>query len=72
MEVGTTNAPPVFAGDDDLPIPYIERTHEYYLALGYANPYRCAVGSWGGRRPSTGGYDTGTGATSGEPAAGGR
>jgi hypothetical protein len=28
-------------------------------------PSSCAVGSWGGRRPSLGGYVTGTGATSG-------
>jgi hypothetical protein len=29
-------------GRDDLPIPYIERTRAYYLALGYANPYQWA------------------------------
>jgi hypothetical protein len=29
-------------GRDDLPIPYIERTTSYYLALGYGNPYRWA------------------------------
>jgi len=33
---------------------------------------RCAVGSWGGRRPSPGDYVTGTGATSGATASGGR
>jgi hypothetical protein len=33
---------------------------------------RCAVGSWGGRRPSPGGYVAGTGATDGGTAAGGR
>ena len=32
----------------------------------------CAVGSWGGRRPSPGGYVAGTGATDGGTAAGGR
>ena len=32
---------------------------------------RCAVGSWGGRRPGLGGDVTGTGATSGATAAGG-
>jgi len=29
-------------GRDDLPIPYIERTRAYYLALGYGNPYEWA------------------------------
>jgi hypothetical protein len=32
----------------------------------------CAVGSWGGRRPGLGGDVTGTGATDGVTAAGGR
>lgn len=32
----------VFALDDDIPIPYMQRTHDYYLALGYNNPYRWA------------------------------
>jgi hypothetical protein len=32
----------------------------------------CAVGSWGGQRPSLAGYITGTGATRGVTAAGGR
>jgi hypothetical protein len=32
----------------------------------------CAVGSWGDRRPSPGGYVAGTGATDGGTAAGGR
>ncbi|HUG15767.1 MAG TPA: glycine/sarcosine/betaine reductase selenoprotein B family protein [Thermomicrobiales bacterium] len=27
---------------DDASIPYMERTREYYLALGYGNPYRWA------------------------------
>jgi hypothetical protein len=31
-----------FAADHDVPIPYMQRTREYYLALGYANPYRWA------------------------------
>jgi hypothetical protein len=31
-----------FALDDDVPIPYMQRTREYYLALGYNNPYRWA------------------------------
>jgi hypothetical protein len=30
------------APDDDVPIPYRQRTRDYYLALGYANPYRWA------------------------------
>ena len=29
-------------GRDDLPVPYLERTRSYYLALGYGNPYRWA------------------------------
>jgi hypothetical protein len=32
----------------------------------------CGSGFWGGRRPSLGGYVTGTGPTRGVPAAGGR
>jgi len=28
--------------DDDAPIPYMERTRDYYLALGYGNAYRWA------------------------------
>lgn len=28
--------------DLDAPIPYMQRTREYYLALGYDNPYRWA------------------------------
>jgi D-proline reductase (dithiol) PrdB len=31
----------MFAADHDLPIPYMARTREYYLALGY-KPYRWA------------------------------
>ena len=27
---------------DDAPIPYLQRTRDWYLALGYANPYRYA------------------------------
>jgi hypothetical protein len=30
------------AADHDVPIPYMERTREYYLTLGYDNPYRWA------------------------------
>jgi hypothetical protein len=31
-----------FAVDHDVPIPYMQRTRDYYLALGYGNPYRWA------------------------------
>jgi D-proline reductase (dithiol) PrdB len=31
-----------FAPDHDVPIQYIPKTREYYLALGYGNPYRWA------------------------------
>jgi hypothetical protein len=33
---------PGFAPEYDAPIPYIQRTRDYYLALGYGNPYRWA------------------------------
>jgi hypothetical protein len=33
---------PVVAAEDDVPIPYMQRTRDYYLALGYGNPYRWA------------------------------
>ncbi len=36
------NAPASFAHDDDVPIPYMKRTRDWYLALGYGNPYRYA------------------------------
>src|SRR5712691_7114532 len=32
----------VFAPEDDVPIRYIDRTRNYYVALGYTNPYRWA------------------------------
>jgi hypothetical protein len=41
----TTTAPgtkAVVVTDDDGPIPYMQRTRDYYLALGYGNPYRWA------------------------------
>src|SRR5262244_870369 len=41
----TTSAPGetvVFAAEHDVPIPYMQRTRDYYLALGYGNPYRWA------------------------------
>jgi D-proline reductase (dithiol) PrdB len=31
-----------FASDEDVPIPYMARTREYYQAIGYATPYRWA------------------------------
>jgi hypothetical protein len=31
-----------YAADLDAPIPYIQRTSDYYLALGYDNPYHWA------------------------------
>src|SRR5208282_5785575 len=31
-----------FAPDHDAPIPYMQRIRDYYLALGYATPYRWA------------------------------
>jgi len=31
-----------FAPDEDVPIPYMKRTRDWYLALGYGNPYRWA------------------------------
>jgi len=31
-----------FASDEDVPIPYMTRTRDWYLALGYGNPYRWA------------------------------
>jgi hypothetical protein len=31
-----------FAPDHDTPIPYMQRLRDYYLALGYGNPYRWA------------------------------
>lgn len=31
-----------FAAEHDTPVPYLSRTRDYYLALGYDNPYRWA------------------------------
>jgi len=31
-----------FVADHDVPIPYMQRTRDYYLKLGYDNPYRWA------------------------------
>ena len=38
----STVTEPAFALDEDIPIPYMQRTRDYYLALGYSNPYRWA------------------------------
>jgi D-proline reductase (dithiol) PrdB len=44
----TTPTPPApgrmtpVASEDDGPIPYMQRTRDYYVALGYGNPYRWA------------------------------
>ena len=32
----------VVAPAEDVPIPYMQRTRDYYIALGYDNPYRWA------------------------------
>jgi hypothetical protein len=43
MTIETLTVPTaVFAADEDVPIPYMQRTRDYYLALGYDNPYRWA------------------------------
>ncbi|MCX7151273.1 MAG: glycine/sarcosine/betaine reductase selenoprotein B family protein [Proteobacteria bacterium] len=31
--------PPGIVPDDDVPVPYLQRTRDWYLALGYDNPY---------------------------------
>ena len=31
-----------FVSDEDVPIPYMARTREYYQAIGYTTPYRWA------------------------------
>ena len=38
----TTGIAPAFAAEHDVAIPYMQRTRDYYLALGYGNPYRWA------------------------------
>jgi D-proline reductase (dithiol) PrdB len=38
----STEDPLGFASDEDMPIPYMARTREYYQAIGYATPYRWA------------------------------
>jgi len=38
----TTDDPLGFANDEDQPIRYMQRTRDWYLGLGYDNPYRWA------------------------------
>ncbi|ETX01819.1 MAG: hypothetical protein ETSY1_05925 [Candidatus Entotheonella factor] len=42
MSVETPTTVFTMATDEDVPIPYMQRTRDYYLALGYDNPYRWA------------------------------
>ena len=37
-----SSSTPGFAADHDTPVPYMQRLRDYYLALGYDNPYRWA------------------------------
>jgi hypothetical protein len=41
MTTVATRPSAAFAADDDVPIPYMQRTRDYYLALGFS-PYRWA------------------------------
>ena len=38
----TSAEPTGFVEDDDVPIPYMQRTRDYYAAIGYTTPYRWA------------------------------
>jgi D-proline reductase (dithiol) PrdB len=42
MATTTPETKPAVAAQDDVPIQYMQRTRDYYLALGYSNPYRWA------------------------------
>src|SRR6266478_4214011 len=42
MSTTLPEAKAMAAAEDDLPIAYMQRTRDYYLALGYGNPYRWA------------------------------
>jgi hypothetical protein len=42
MDPAVSDSSPGFAPDEDCPIPYLQRTRDWYLALGYGNPYRWA------------------------------
>lgn len=41
MTTGVAEAKTAFAAEHDVPIPYMQRTRDYYLALGFS-PYRWA------------------------------
>jgi len=41
-QTDTTLQPLGFSEEHDIPVPYMQRLRDYYLALGYANPYRWA------------------------------
>ncbi len=41
-EPGMGNGDLGFAAEHDVPVPYMQRLRDYYLALGYGNPYRWA------------------------------
>jgi hypothetical protein len=40
--MGKTDEALGFAKVHDLPVPYMQRLRDYYIALGYGNPYRWA------------------------------
>jgi D-proline reductase (dithiol) PrdB len=40
--MATIAANEALADEHDVPIPYMQRTRDYYVALGYGNPYRWA------------------------------
>jgi hypothetical protein len=42
LDTSSATTTPEFAAEYDVPIPYMQRTRDYYVALGYANPYRWA------------------------------
>lgn len=42
QKISQTESDLGFASDEDVPIPYMTRTRDWYLALGYGNPYRWA------------------------------
>ena len=39
---GPLDDQPGFAPDYDFPVPYMQRTRDYYTAIGYTTPYRWA------------------------------
>jgi hypothetical protein len=42
MSIDTQPVATMMAADEDVPISYMQRTRDYYLALSYGNPYRWA------------------------------